>query len=195
MSCCTWLRRPPHCYADRLYVSPVILVRLRIRAHELWAHQPHFMPKLDDISCPVVSTPAGLHSHQARFKPHYDGSSPIMKDSSCRRRNSRCNIVFPRASTLCTEKTFFAKSMPNVLTSISDPPSLFVVMVHYHHGPLRGRFEKRGLGPYHQATSAAPGVRAWPSHAPNSERSRTPPFLPGSSSCRMKGNSCRRLSS
>ena len=51
----------------------------------------------------------------------------------------------------CSEKTFFAKSIPNVITFISNPPSLFVVMVPNHPGPLRGRSEKCRLGPYHQA--------------------------------------------
>jgi hypothetical protein len=35
---------------------------------------------------------------------------------------------------------FFAKSIPNVLVSTVDPPSLFFVMVHHHPGPTRGRF-------------------------------------------------------
>ena len=52
-----------------------------------------------------------------------------MKGSSCRRRNSRYSSVLPRPSTPCIKKTFFARSIPNIVTFISDPSSLFIVMV------------------------------------------------------------------
>ncbi len=59
-------RRPLHRLGNRLSVTEVILLSLRIRPHVLRRHQPCIVPQRLELATEMMRTDAGFHADQAR---------------------------------------------------------------------------------------------------------------------------------
>ena len=79
--------RARHCLADRLSICRVVLAPLHGGLDIGRRHQPHLMPKPDELPRPVVRSRAGLDAHEAGWQPREEpddlrSSQPSTKDDS-----------------------------------------------------------------------------------------------------------------
>src|SRR6266436_1765683 len=72
-----------------------------------------------------------------------------MNPNTCARRSCRRITTRPRLSAPLTANTLFAKSIPIVVTSISDPPR-FSDVAHTSLAHCEAVYS--GRGPYHQSS-------------------------------------------
>src|SRR5579864_5367532 len=71
--------------------------------------------------------------------PHHCGAAAHALTTTCTHFSCRRITTRPLTSAPRTANTFFAKSIPIVVTSISDPPLLCSDVAQDILGPLRGR--------------------------------------------------------
>ena len=121
---------PSHRLADRLGVVAVVLAALAIRRDELRRHQPHRVAERRKLPRPLVRAGARLHADQARRQLRDEC------DAAASRRTVLRSTITPAASTPCSEKTFFAKSIPTVVTLLMDFPSRVEIehAIHFNLG-------------------------------------------------------------
>src|SRR3954471_7367390 len=100
-------------FADRFGICGIVLLPLDERLHVSRRNQPHLVPQLGDLTCPVVSARARLHGDKtARLRgeegEHLIAPQPLAEQDS------------PEALAPCAWNTFLARSNPIVLTSVTD---------------------------------------------------------------------------
>jgi hypothetical protein len=111
-------------FADRLCISHVVLLPLDERLHVSRRDKARVVPKLSNLASPVMG--ARTASHRTTHRGNCEkNAKPDRGATSCGiRRRTRI-----RAMNL---KTDFARSIPTVLTSLTDASS--VVLQHLHSG-------------------------------------------------------------
>ena len=92
--------------------------------HPWQRHQLYRVSVLGKAPCPLVRSGTGLQSDHARRQLRHD---------RCQARPAHRlrNTTTPRPSTACSENTFFAKSIPQVVTLLKRLP-LFVGRLEMH---------------------------------------------------------------
>src|SRR3954471_15861261 len=100
-------------FADRFGICGIVLLPLDERLHVSRRNQPHLVPQLGDLTCPVVSARARLHGDKtARLRgeegEHLIAPQPLAEQDS------------PETLAPCAWNTFLARSNPIVLTSVTD---------------------------------------------------------------------------